>query len=266
MIQRYGVEYTLQSKELTEKVKETMMREFGVEHPMQSEEIKQRTKENNQIEFGVDHPMKLDEFKQRSIDNNRAKHGGIHSSALPEVKAKVVATNLRRYNTKCTLQNETINAKARRTCNLKYNVDYYTQSYEYHKNKKHRFHSKKYPGLTFDSTWEVKVYEICRDNNIPIEYSPRISFPYNYAGRIWTYHPDFLINGKVYEVKGDQFFKVDESGHEVMFNPYRKPEWSDERYDWECGKYEAKHQCMIVNNVLILRDKDIDNLSIEMFA
>lgn len=120
--------------------------------------------------------------------------------------------------------------------------------------------------MTFDSTWEVKVYEFCRDNNIPIEYSPTISYPYNYAGRIWTYHPDFLINGKVYEVKGDNFFKIDEStSMEIMFNPYRKPEWTDERYDWECEKYETKHQCMIAHNVTILRGKDIDNLTIEMF-
>ena len=134
MLQRYDVEYTLQSKELTEKVKETMMRKFGVEHPMQSEEIKQRTRETNQIRFGVDHPMKLDKFKQLSIDNNKAQHGGIHSSSIPEVKEKVAA-------------------KSKRTCNLKYNVDYYAQSYEYHKNKKHKFHSEKYPELTFDSTW-----------------------------------------------------------------------------------------------------------------
>ena len=243
MLQRYDAEYTLQSKELTEKVKETMMRKFGVEHPMQSEEIKQRTRETNQIRFGVDHPMKLDKFKQRSIDNNKAKHGGIHSSAIPEVKAKVAT-------------------KSKLTCNLKYNVDYYAQSYEYHKNKNHKFHSEKYPGLTFDSTWEVKVYEFCRDNNIPVEYSPSISYKYEYGGRTWTYHPDFLINGKVYEVKGDHFFKYNESsGQEEMFCPYRRKEWTEDEYEWRCGRYEAKHQCMIANNVTILRKKNIDNLS-----
>ena len=26
---------------------------------------------------------------------------------------------------------------------------------------------------------------------------------YEYDGKVHTYHPDFLINGKVYEVKGD---------------------------------------------------------------
>jgi hypothetical protein len=50
-----------------------------------------------------------------------------------------------------------------------------------------------------------------------------------------------------------------------MINPYRNPEWTDERYGWECRKHEAKHQCMLENNVVILRGKDIENLNIEMF-
>lgn len=120
--------------------------------------------------------------------------------------------------------------------------------------------------MTFDSTWEVKVYEFCRNNSIPIEYSPEISYPYEYDKIIWTYHPDFLINGRVYEVKGDNFFRINEStGLEEMFNPYRESYWSDERYEWECGKYEAKHQCMLKNNVHILRKNDIVNLSMKTF-
>ena len=46
-----------------------------------------------------------------------------------------------------------------------------------------------------------------------------------------------------------------------MFNPYRNPEWTGERYDWECGKYEAKHQSMLGNNIVILRESDIGNLT-----
>ena len=51
-----------------------------------------------------------------------------------------------------------------------------------------------------------------------------------------------------------------------MYKPYRAAEQSLEEYNWGCGKEEAKHQCMLSNNVIILRGKDIDNLSIEMFS
>ena len=111
----------------------------------------------------------------------------------------------------------------------------------------------------------MKVYELWKDNNITVEYSPEISYDYEYDGGEFTYHPDFRINGKIYEIKGDHFFRIDESGHEVMINPYRNPDWSDEQYAWICGKFEAKYQCMIANNVTILRSKDIENLNIEMF-
>ena len=115
--------------------------------------------------------------------------------------------------------------------------------------------------MTFDSKWEVKVYEFCKDNDIPVEYSPAISYPYEYDGRTWTYHPDFFVNGRIYEVKGDYFFRVNEStGEEEMFCPYRDPDWSDEYYDWKCRQYEAKRQCMIANNVTIIRGKGINNL------
>ena len=148
------------------------------------------------------------------------------------------------------------------TCLERYGVEHYSQSYEYHKNKRHKFHSEKYPGLTFDSNWEVKVYEFCKDNHIEVEYSPSISFEYEYDGRIWTYHPDFLINGKLYEVKGDQFFRINEStGKEEMFCPYGRTKFGEEKWKWSCGKSEAKHQCILKNRVTILRESEVFNLS-----
>lgn len=144
---------------------------------------------------------------------------------------------------------------------INHGVEYFAQSPEYYKNRKHKFHSDRYSEMTFDSTWEVKVYEFCKDNNIPVEYSPPISYDYEFNGRTWTYHPDFLINGKIYEVKGDQFFRINEStGQEEMFCPYRSKKWSNEEYDDKCKQYEAKHQCMIANNVIILREKEMNNL------
>lgn len=50
-----------------------------------------------------------------------------------------------------------------------------------------------------------------------------------------------------------------------MVCPYRNKTWSDEYYIYQCGIYEAKHQCMIANDVIILRYKQINNLTIDMF-
>lgn len=188
--------------------------------------------------YGVKHPSQSKEILQQ-MQTTCFQHLGVSNPYQSnEIKLKIKSTNLTNHG-----------------------VEYFAQSYEYHKNKKHKFHSEKYPELTFDSTWEVKVYEFCRDNNIHVEYSPEISYPYEYDGRIWTYHPDFLINGKVYEVKGDQFFRINEStGKEEMVCPYRETNWSDEYYKWKCKLYEAKHQCMLSNNVTILRKRELNNL------
>ena len=63
------------------------------------------------------------------------------------------------------------------------------------------------------------------------EYQPNVMLEYEFDGKLHMFHPDFLVNGRLYEVKGDQFFRMNEStGQEEMFNPYRNPEWTDERY------------------------------------
>ena len=53
------------------------------------------------------------------------------------------------------------------------------------------------------------------------------------------YFPDFKIGDKCFEIKGDHFFKEDGT----MQNPY------DHSQDL---LYEAKHQCMLKNHVIII--------------
>ena len=57
----------------------------------------------------------------------------------------------------------------------------------------------------------------------------------------------------MYEVKGDQFFEGDK-----MINPF------DRSQD---GLFDMKHQCMIENNVVILKKDDINQIknSINIF-
>ena len=146
----------------------------------------------------------------------------------------------------------------------RFGCEWYTQSMEYHKTRKHKFTSPKYPGVTFDSTWEMKVYDFLMENHIQFEYQVK-PIPYEYDGVTHYYHPDFLVNGKIYEVKGDNFFRTNEvTGKVEMYLTWRG-NLSDEEYKWRCGLLKAKHQCMIANNVIILREKDIKNLTVDMF-
>ena len=59
--------------------------------------------------------------------------------------------------------------------------------------------------------------------------------------------PDFIVEGTIIEIKGDHFFKEDGT----MQNPF------DHSLD---GLYEAKHQCMIANNVKILKSNEYQKI------
>lgn len=94
-----------------------------------------------------------------------------------------------------------------------------------------------YNNIYFDSLPEVAVYVYYLDHHVNIVFEPR-SFSFIYNDKIYKYIPDFEIDGKLVEIKGDHFFKKDGT----MCNPF------DHSQD---ELYEAKHQCMITNNIEI---------------
>lgn len=59
-------------------------------------------------------------------------------------------------------------------------------------------------GIKFDSKWEAAVYLYYHDvKAIPIERNQSIKVSYLSAdGKIRNFYPDFIINGKLVEVKG----------------------------------------------------------------
>lgn len=114
--------------------------------------------------------------------------------------------------------------------------------------------------MSLATSWEFKVYDFLKEHHIQFEYQPEISIPYECEGTHHTYHPDFLVQDRIVEVKGDNFFRINENtGEEEMYLTW-KGNLSDEEYEWRCKVMEAKHQCMIANNVIILRKNEIAHL------
>ena len=98
----------------------------------------------------------------------------------------------------------------------------------------------------FDSSAEIAFYIWLKDNDIEFTFHPNnMKFSYNFNGKQHTYCPDFLIGNFLYEIKGDHFFE-DKDSNKKMINPF------DRSKD---GLFEAKHKCMIDNNVIILTAK-----------
>ena len=99
-----------------------------------------------------------------------------------------------------------------------------------------------YDDRHFDSSPELAYYIWLKDNGIQFDREPTY-FQYEFDGKTRFYIPDFIVEGQYIEIKGDQFFKEDGT----MRNPFN----SDDD-----ARYEAKHQCMLKNNVRILTTED----------
>ena len=176
-------------------------------------------------------------------ETTQKKYGVENYAQTQQCKDKIKKTCLEKYGVENYSQTQQCKDKMKKTCLEKYGVENYAQTSKFAKN-----HRKKiiYNDISFDSSWEVIVCEYCEKNNLSYEYQPEIQFKYYYNDKQHIYQPDFLIEGKLYEVKGDHFFEGDK-----MINPY------DRTQD---GLFESKHQCMLDNNVIILRREDIEKM------
>ena len=253
------------------KIKSTILERYGVENYSQTSEFKDKVKntwENKTQE-------EIDIIVQQRWCTNLEKYGKLNNGEKisktllskdkefwDERNEKIKNTSLERYNEEYYMKTDEYKQRIQDTWNNKskeeiddmvrkckettlkiYGFESYAQTSDFSK-----YHNKrvKYDGLTFDSSWEVIVYQYCKKYNKEFEYQPNVKLEYEYDNKKHYYQPDFLIDGQLYEVKGDQFFEGDK-----MINPYNRGQ--DELI-------ESKYQCIIKNNVIILRGDDIKRI------
>lgn len=171
------------------------------------------------------------------------KTGYAHNWQNPASRDLCLKTMKERYGTTCGASTP----KAKSTMMKKYGVEHFSQSVEFAKTRKYKYEIN---GHSFDSKDEAFVFNFTRLLGSVVELHPDTRFTYDYDGKEHYYEPDFCIDGKYYEFKGLQFFK-DKDSSKRMINPF------DRTLD---DLYEAKHQCMIKNNVIILTDTNIFSL------
>ena len=231
-----------------EKTKQTK-KQHADEDPQYIEKIVQ--KRRNTRKQHADEDPNYNEKINAKIKKTRIKHQEDNPNYWLDITNKTKTTKQIRYNDPYFRNSK----KAKKTSKIKFGVESYSQTTEFHSRRSKKYKSDKYK-MTFDSKWEYLVYDFCITNNIEIEYQPNIKFEYIVKNEKHIYIPDFKINGKLYEVKGDHFFKDDGT----MFCPFRNKNWTDKQYQNICDQYEAKHQCMLRNGITILRNNDIQNL------
>lgn len=215
-----------------EKRHKTMLEKYGVIYPGQMEEHGIKTAQTKLQRYGdakynnrnkaattvIDRYGSMDNFYKQIAKQTGETKQQRYGSSVYNNREKAAITSIRKYGVRVPTQIKEISDKGH---------------YKY-----------TYNSIIFDSSYELAYYIWLSDNNIKFEYRPNIQFEYEYDGKTHYYNPDFKIGERLVELKGRQFFK-DKNPDGPMVNPY------DHSKD---ELYEAKHQCMLTNNIEIIVD------------
>ena len=240
-----------------EKARETCMHRYGSSTPGGSPEIQKRIKSTFISKYGAPSSFGSNEVRKKIRKTMLKRYGVEFTGQSEELKAKQQKTTLERYGFPCALKNPGIRAKARKTIEGRYGVSSYSQTREFHTDRRHKFFSTQDPDASFDSTWEVMVYDYCLSRGVRPVVSPCI-LPYESGGKKHYYVPDFMINGHLVETKGNQFLGADRDSWTM---PYRKKEWTDEEFRsiQECCR--AKSRCAKEHGVIVISQHEMNDLA-----
>lgn len=274
-LEKYGTETVFQSQHFKDKLKENNIEKYGVENYFESDDFKKK-RENTIIEKhgSLDNYYKYQNKKsEETFKKNHAESKGeflagkvkekygCNAQQVDSIREKTKSTCLEKYGTNSPLGNDTINKKAHETFKKRYGVTS-TLAFKSTREKTMKTMLEKYgvesPGLSpeimkkahgkyslgnevFDSSWELAYYVWLKDNHTNFEYHPNVKLEFELNGKKHICLPDFRVENKLIEIKGGQF--IDKTGN--WKNPYEQS---------LNELYEAKHQCLVNNQVEIITD------------
>lgn len=168
-IDKYGTEYTFQAEEVKEKSRKTKLEKYGDEYYNNDD----KHKETCQAKYGVNYYWQSEKARQEYRDRNKRREAGFGCMRF------------------------------KNTIREKYGVENISQAPHIAQKKSKKYKSE--DGLTFDSSWELLVYNYCKRNNLTVERN--IPIEYNYNNKKHTTFIDFKIDGYLFEVKGEHLLK-----------------------------------------------------------
>ena len=234
------------------KRKATCIAKYGVENPFQSEETKTKIHQTCIERYGYECTSQVPEFIEKQKKTNIERYGVPCTLNTEENLTKRKETWLKTLGVDNSNKSNIVKAKARKTCLKKYGTEFYLQTDECKqrsmKSKLEKYGDAFYSGLViyyYDNIYFRSKPELCfyiynKDQGKDIVYEPHPYFKYQCEDKEYYYKPDFLLENKLYEIKGDYFF--DDAGN--LINPY------DRSLD---NIAKAKQLCMEEHNVTVLK-------------
>lgn len=147
-IQKYGTTSYLKTKEFREKSKETNLKKRGVEFPTQSQEVLTKRIKNNIKKYGVDYPQQLDKVKNKTRETCIARYGVSTTLLEKKTQEKIKLTNLKLYGVKNPFESGIIRDKIKKVLIDKYGSIYPMQNTKI-SDKVRRTNLKNYGTKTF---------------------------------------------------------------------------------------------------------------------
>lgn len=238
-----------------EKCKNTCIKKYNVTNPNKTQEIRDKIEKTKLLRYNDknwnnrEKAIKTEKekcmsnpnyFKEKYEKTKQTKIKNGHSPTWNN-REKYKQTYAKQHNgIMHNFSDPVIIEKRKQTWKEKYGVNHISQCHNIRVKQKAKYY---YNDIYFDTAPELAYYIWLTDNNISFTYQPNIVFKYKLANKLHLYFPDFLVDNKIVEIKGDHFFKKDGT----MQNPFNH---------MQDDLYEAKHQCMLENNVYIMRSDE----------
>ena len=218
--------------QVTGKRKSTLIERYGVDHPAKMDGFTGKCAQTKLERYGTSTYNNRDKATQTVIQ----KYGSLERF-YEQTQEKTAVTKMMRYGSSTYNNRE----QAAQTSIERYGVRVPIQAKPIGDKAHYKY---TYNGIKFDSSYDLAFYIWLTDHGVDFTYNPPIQFTYTYDNKVHLYNPDFQIGDRLVELKGRQFFK-NKNPNGPMVNPYNHS---------QDALYEAKHQCMIDNNVEIIVD------------
>lgn len=200
-LKKYGCEYSFQSKDTKDKIKRTFVERYGdgVTNPSQVKEFRDKVKQTFLNKYGDEEFLRTKICKDKTEQTSIEKYGTKSPNSSNFVKENKKQSCLKKYGVTNPNKLKTIQDKVSKTCFEKYGRRWNVYKYYYDENR-------------FDSSYELILYIYLKKINANFKFHPIEYFSEYYInGQKHVYEPDFLIDGKLFEIKGSHFF--DENGN-----------------------------------------------------
>jgi uncharacterized protein YlaI len=184
MMERYGVEYYSKHEDFKGKVEKTSMYRYNFSNYTKTTEYKEKSRITSNIKYGEDYYMKNSDNYKKLQETLISKYGVDNPSQVNGVNiGKRILTNLSKYGVEHAIQNDIIFNK--------------------------KFNRKKIDDLYYDSSYELKFINLCREKEIHIERMKGIKYILENKERV--YYPDFYLPkyNLIIEIKSQYTYNYD---------------------------------------------------------